>query len=45
MDTVDSQLKALDPAKFSTTVDFDSAKKSLETQKETISKAIEKALK
>lgn len=45
MDTVDTQLKALDVAKFSTTVDFEAAKKGLETQKETISKSIEKALK
>jgi hypothetical protein len=45
MDTIDTQLKALDPGKFGSTVDFEAAKKGLETQKETISKAIEKALK
>jgi hypothetical protein len=45
MDDVDTRLKALDPAKFNTTVDFEAAKKSLESQKETISKTIEKALK
>jgi len=45
MDTVDTQLKNLDVSKFPSTIDFESAKKSLETQKETISKSIEKALK
>lgn len=45
MDNVDKQLKALDPAKFESTAEYDAAKKGLEVQKETISKAIEKALK
>jgi hypothetical protein len=45
MDDVDTKLKALDPAKFNNTIDFESAKKGLEKQKETISKTIEKALK
>jgi hypothetical protein len=45
MDTVDTKLKALNVSNFETTVDFDAAKKVLETQKETISSAIEKALK
>jgi hypothetical protein len=45
MDGVDTKLKALNVSNFETTVDFDAAKKSLESQKETISKTIEKALK
>lgn len=45
MDDVDTKLKALDPAKFNKTIDFEAAKKGLEKQKETISKTIEKALK
>lgn len=45
MDGIDSQLKALDPAKFGSTAEFDAAKKGLETQKETLSKTIEKTLK
>jgi hypothetical protein len=45
MDVVDTKLKALNVSNFETTVDFDAAKKSLESQKETISKTIEKALK
>jgi hypothetical protein len=45
MDVIDSQLKALDPAKFESTAEYDAAKKGLETQKETLSKTIEKSLK
>lgn len=45
MDTIDTQLKALDPGKFGSTAEYESAKKGLETQKETLSKAIEKTLK
>lgn len=45
MDTIDTQLKALDPGKFGSTTEYESAKKGLETQKETLSKAIEKTLK
>lgn len=45
MDGIDTQLKALDPAKFGSTAEFDAAKKGLETQKETLSKSIEKTLK
>jgi len=45
MDGIDSQLKALDPAKFGSTAEYDAAKKGLETQKETLSKTIEKTLK
>lgn len=45
MDGVDTKLKALDPAKFPSTGEYESAKKSLESQKEAISKVIEKTLK
>ena len=45
MDTIDTQLKALDPGKFGSTAEYESAKKGLEAQKETLSKAIEKTLK
>jgi hypothetical protein len=45
MDVIDSQLKALDPSKFESTAEYDAAKKGLETQKETLSKTIEKSLK
>ena len=45
MDVIDTQLKTLDSAKFPSTAEYESAKKGLETQKENLSKTIEKSLK
>lgn len=45
METLDNQSKSLDPAKFGSPAEYEAAKKNIDTQKETLSKSIEKTLK